>query len=556
MLSSLKNALLNSLTYMRMRLIKKLLWNPLVQKTWTPQKAQYDLLYKILRKNSQTVFGKEHNFEKITTYEDYCNAVKIKSYEELRGYIEKQEKENRPYLTSEQPMMYAQTSGTTGEPKYISILKNTVAEYRKSQRIFAYAQYASISGVYSGKVLGIVSPAVEGFLETGTPFGSMSGLIYKSMPGVVRAKYAVPPEVFDTEDYELKYYLITVFALSEENITIMATANPSTFLKIAGIIEKYAKEFIYDIESGTIPGIEELTDDKKEAITQAFRKNPARAKRLAETLSHTGKLTFSDIWPNLRAVATWTGGSCSVLISSLRRQLSSSTRIVEMGYLSSEFRGSITIDVVNNMSIPTIHENFFEFVERENWENECPEFLPLEQIAEGKQYYVFVTTQSGLYRYDINDIIEVTGMYNNTPTIQFVQKGKGVTNITGEKLYESQVTDTIEAIKKEKNLDISFFVMLADENRLEYIMYLEHEPVDDSWLLERLEHHLSNLNIEYHAKRQSGRLQPLNVQFLRRGAGETYKKHCVQKGQREGQFKVAHLQYRSDCTFDFSQETF
>ena len=98
--------------------------------------------------------------------------------------------------------------------------------------------------------------------------------------------------------------------------------------------------------------------------------------------------------------------------------------------------------------------------------------------------------------------------------------------------------------------------MLADENRLEYIMYLEHEPVDDSWLLERLEHHLSNLNIEYHAKRQSGRLQPLSLQFLRRGAGEAYKKHCVQRGQREGQFKVAHLQYRSDCTFDFSQETF
>ena len=556
MTSSLKNTLLNSLTHLRMCLIKQFLWNPLIEKTRNPQKGQNDLLKKILSKNGDTVFGRAHEFEKIRSHEDYINAVPVQSYEDLREYIEKQEEENSPYLNSEQPIMYAQTSGTTGKPKYISILKSSISQYRKSQRIFAYAQYASISGVYSGKVLGIVSPAVEGFLKTGTPFGSMSGLIYKSMPRVVRAKYAVPPEVFEIEDYELKYYLITAFALAEDNITIMATANPSTLLKISNIIEKHAVEFIHDIKFGTLACVEGLGGDQKRAITQNFKKNPIRAKELEGILCDTGKLIFADIWPNMKAVATWTGGSCSVLISSLRRQLSSSTHIVEMGYLSSEFRGSITIDVLNNMSIPTLHENFFEFVEKEKWEKECPNFLPLEHIEEGKQYYVFVTTQSGLYRYAINDIIEVTGMYNNTPTIQFVQKGKGVTNLTGEKLYESQLTETIEAIKQEKNLDISFFVMLADEQRLEYRLYIEHEPFDESWLLERLEQLLCQLNIEYHAKRLSGRLHPVKIKFLKAGAGEAYKKHCVQSGQREGQFKVAHLQYKQDCTFDFVSESY
>jgi len=553
---SLMNTLFNILIHLRMLLIKHFVWNPLINKTRNPQQAQNELLKQILSKNKDTVFGKEHGFERIKDYAEFCNVIPVRSYEDLRRYIEKQEEEKKPYLTVEQPIMYAQTSGTTGKPKYISILRSSISQYRKSQHIFSYAQYASISGVYSGKILGIVSPAVEGYLDTGTPYGSMSGLIYKSMPRVVRSKYVAPPEVFEIEDYELKYYLITAFALAENNITLIATANPSTLLKMANIIEKQVSKLVHDIKTGTFACLQGLGADQKKGIAQNFKKNTTRASELENILSEKGNLSFADIWPNLKAVATWTGGSCSVLIPSLQKQLAPSTHIVEMGYLSSEFRGNITIDVLNNKGIPTLDENFFEFVEKEEWENETPAFLTLEQISEGKQYYVLVTTQNGLYRYSINDIIEVTGRYNKTPTIRFVQKGKGVTNITGEKLYESQLIQAIEAIKQEHNLDISFFIMLADPESLQYHLYIEHEPIDESGLLEKLEQHLSNLNIEYKTKRKSGRLQPLHVKFLKAGAGEAYKKHCVENGQREGQFKVMHLQYKKDCTFDFDPHAY
>ena len=36
--------------------------------------------------------------------------------------------------------------------------------------------------------------------------------------------------------------------------------------------------------------------------------------------------------------------------------------VIELGYLSSEFRGSINVDPLKNLCIPTIHECFFEFV--------------------------------------------------------------------------------------------------------------------------------------------------------------------------------------------------
>jgi hypothetical protein len=59
------------------------------------------------------------------------------------------------------------------------------------------------------------------------------------------------------------------------------------------------------------------------------------------------------------------------------------------------------------------------------------------------------------------------------------------------------------------------------------------------------------LNIEYDSKRTSGRLGPLTVAWLERGAADAYKTACVRAGQREGQFKPAVLQYRKELVVSF-----
>ena len=74
---------------------------------------------------------------------------------------------------------------------------------------------------------------------------------------------------------------------------------------------------------------------------------------------------------------------------------------------------------------------------------------------------MFVTTEDGLYRYDINDIVRVNGWVVATPTLAFVQKGKGVTNITGEKVTESQVLEAVTSVFAESGATPQFFIMLA-----------------------------------------------------------------------------------------------
>lgn len=521
----MKNLILDVLTILKMALTKRFLWKPLICKTYTPQQAQNDLLLRILKQNRNTTLGREYDFANISSYEEYKKVVPVNGYEALRSYIEKQEVEKKPYLNPDHPVLYAQTSGTTEKPKYIPILKSTISQYRRSQQIVAYTQYAAIPGVYKGKVLAIVSPAMEGRLDTGTPYGSMSGLIYQSMPGFVHAKYVVPSKVFEIVDTERKYYLIALHALSEKDISMIATANPSTLVKLDKIMNEQSEQLIQEIKE----------------------KNPKRADELQQFLSNKGALIFADVWPNLKSVTIWTGGSCGVLIPALKKKLPPNTCIVEMGYLSSEFRGGITVDVLNNREIPTLHENFFEFVEKNDWVNETPIFLTLDQIEKGKQYYIFVTTQSGLYRYDINDIIEVTGQFNNTPTIHFVQKGRGVTNLTGEKLYEGQLVQAMMKVAEAHGVDFNFFVMLGCSETLQYTLFIEHEPLD----LFDLDQYLGGLNIEFYAKRKSRRLNPVRVVYVQDGTGEAYKQHCLNDGRREGQYKLVPLQYKHDCSFDF-----
>lgn len=553
MKSYVMERLLNLIIFIKMCLLRHLVWKPFIRKTYNPREVQNSVLEKILKQNKDTVFGKKYDFTSINSYDDFRRNIPVHTYEDLRSYVERQEETREPHLTAKPTTMYALTSGTLGKPKYIPIHDTMIRNFKRCHELSSYALYSVIPSTYSGKVLGITGPAVEGHSSGGVPFGSLSGLLYKETPKFIKSKYIIPPEVFEIENYDLKYFLICAFALSHKNITLIATANPSTILKLSEVINLNLDKLIQIIERGSLDGVDEPSTEQLQTLARYFERNAKRARELEEISKTREHIKLKDIWPNMQTVVTWTSGSCGTLIPKLKAELPDFTNIVEMGYFASEFRGSIVVDVSESKAVPAFHENFYEFVERDDWQSGNPKFLTLDQISEGKQYYILVTTLGGLYRYFINDIIEVTGTFNKTPIIKFVQKGKGVTNITGEKLYECQLHQVIETIKDEHNLDIDFFIMIADPEALQYALYIEHAPVSAFEIESEIENQLFKLNIEYEAKRKSKRLKPMRLIFLKPGVCEAYKKACVEAGQREGQFKLLTLQYSKECKFDFGK---
>ena len=515
-------------------------WNPFMEQLQRPREVQAKVLHDILAMQATTGFGRAHRFAKLRGYHDFRLAIPIQTYEDLRLDIEDQEEFKEPRLNSEQPETYALTSGTTGKPKLIPILNRTREGLRHFQRLSTYAQFEAVRGLFDGKMLVIAGPEVEGYLETGTSYGSMSGFLTAALPGALQQKLCIPDALYEIDDYQRKYFYLAACALAEPHVSVVASANPATFLKLLDIGRQHFSHVVELLSS--------------HASGQAEGPLPVPSKRrlrqLQEMVGHEDQVSIQNLWPDLKGVVTWMGGSGSVGIPSLRAKLSPQTALIEMGYLSSECVGSVNVDPRTNRCVPMIQETFFEFVPQSDWDAERPYAVTVEQLEEGQKYYVVVTTANGLYRYFMNDLVEVTGRFHQTPTIAFVQKGKGVTNMTGEKLYEYHVTEAMAALQRRYRIHVEFYVMLADPQARHYTLYLEH-PSLDAFAGYHIETALSQMNAEFQKKRESGRLEPLKIVTLQPGTAEAYKAHCLQQGQREAQLKILKLQYAKDCSFNF-----
>ncbi|MEY2765631.1 MAG: hypothetical protein RL552_536 [Actinomycetota bacterium] len=486
-----------------------------------PEAAQTAALRSILAANATTEQGKRLGIGTISNADAYRKAVPIHDYEDLRDQIAQQIKTGDAILAPETPIMYARSSGTTGAAKYIPVTPATLVQMRKSQRAMAYVQHKTLRA-FSGKVVGLGGAISEEILAGGMPAGATTGLIYKTMPRFMRAKYVVPPEVFAIGNYGEKYLAIARLAACEANVSAIGTANPSTVLRLMDVIRSNLEDI-------------------------AAHAAPARGRILRRLSATSSQVTLADIWPRLRTVITWLGGGCAIAAAAVREQLPDGAVMVDAGYVASEVRGTVVVDIENNLALPMLGDVFFEFVPAAKWEAGERETMLLHELEVGTDYHVIITTVAGLLRYHMNDVVRVSGRIGRTATLQFVRKGRGVTNITGEKLSEDQIHAAMALLPTPP----LFYIVLADASRSVYRAHIEIEG-DAADIAVALDASLCRSNLEYDAKRMSGRLSPIEVSLLRAGAANAYHRHIVEKkNQREAQAKVLALQTTDECDFDF-----
>lgn len=539
----------------RMALTGATAWPRVMAAAGNPVETQERTLRRILHANRETEFGRAHSFAAMAAVEDYRKAVPIADYEAYRPGIERQLATGRQVFVAEEAVMVAQTSGTTAKPKSLLVTRQTLARAKAMQALFGYGIHRG-SRFFDGRIVAISGASREGTLPNGTPIGAISGVIHDSMPAAVRRKYVLPGALAEIPDYDLRQRLVALLCSASDDVTGVVTANPSTILRIETVLNERLDDILSNLESGGETMLREVPTSLRDRIAASLRPAPRRASSLARLAMRASNLTLGDIWPGLAAISTWTGGSCGIAVETLRPSLPTATRILELGYVASEFRGTLTADSDRGLGLPTLWENHFEFAERTAWEAGGAELLQLHEIEEGRQYYVFVTTPDGLYRYDINDVVEVVGRIGQTPALAFVRKGKGVTNITGEKLSEEQLRKAATSSLAQCGAASPFFLALADEAASLYRLFVEaprHGEMQADRLAATVDAALCELNIEYRSKRASGRLAPLRCTILVPGAGEQYRRHLVRRGQRDAQFKPALLRYQRDTDFAFDR---
>ncbi|MDH3658668.1 MAG: GH3 auxin-responsive promoter family protein [Alphaproteobacteria bacterium] len=526
---------------------------PFLRAAADPRRTQTHALMTILRANSQTTFGRAHGFAEIGSREKFRSAVPVQTYDSLEPAIRAQAVQGTPELTQDPPVFYARTSGTTGPARDFPMTAAAERSQRAAQRILAATIHRG-SAFFRGRVAAFGGGYVEGHLPSGQPFGSASGQTFATTPGFLRRRFVVPSAAYGLEHALEKYHIYALTALAAADLTGLLAANPSTFQSILRHIESAAETVLRDLADGSFTIGDEPSRMATELAKGAISPSPDRARQLEKAL--TPGLRLDAIWPRLTGLVSWTHGNCRIALESLAPALPPGLKIIEIGYRASEFVGTINVDAETNLCLPCLKDTVFEFVEQEAWERGERDFLWLDEIEDGRRYYLFATTACGLYRYHINDIVEVAGRFRSCPGLAFVQKGSGVTNITGEKLHEAQLLEAIREARAATGVKPAFCLAVADARSAVYRLHhqIDAAPTEDLTraFAHGLDEALARLNVEYAAKRASDRLHPVEVVMLVPGADEGLKRHLTTHGQREAQYKPPLLVDGARFDFDFA----
>ena len=524
----------------------------------TPREAQLRKLDQIVVENASTRFGKEHGFASIKTWDEFNRAVKIRDYEGFRGYIEDVMAGAEGVLTTEKPKMFATTSGTTDKPKFIPITPGYIKEFREASVVSGYHLLRTFPKIAQGTALVMTSPAEEGRTSSGIPFGSMSGSLFKNEPFLVK-KYIspVPYEIFLIKDYESKYYALLRAALALP-VAVFYTLNPSTIQLMCRKLQNHAEELIKDVHDGTTTPPVALDSETLTALKRIVKPDPVRAREL-DGLLKRGEFTPEKIWPTLQVVSCWTKAAASFYLADFPKYFGN-TPICDITYGASEGRGTVFLSPEKQML--AINSHFFEFVPEDEMDSANPTILLADQLEVGKNYFILFTTSAGLYRYNINDVVKVTGYHNQTPLIDFQYKGGNISSFTGEKITELQVTQTMQAVLGTANSGVRFFTVIPQfRPEPHYELWIEPEASSDGKqaakqieeIARRFDEELSRQNIEYETKRASARLGAVTFKIIAPGTYEAFREHLTAKGTPDSQIKISHLNPKSETTAFLSE---
>ena len=253
------------------------LWRSLRDSFDRPDAAQLALLRRLLHTNQDTDYGRRHGFARMTTLADYRGGVPVGDYEAFRPWVDRMARGEHAVLTAEDPYMFAVTSGTTGQPKLVPVTPSARRAVSRLTAMWVGRCALDHPTALDGKALVVVSPAVDGFTEGGTPFGSASSYIYQHAPWVIRRTYALPYSVFSVADYESRYYAIMRFAV-QRNVSFMITPNPSTILRLLAVADERREELVRDVRDGTLSRGADVEPALRADLERRLRPEPARAR--------------------------------------------------------------------------------------------------------------------------------------------------------------------------------------------------------------------------------------------------------------------------------------
>ncbi len=482
----------------------------------------------LLRHQADTGFGRDYHFASIRTLEEFRRQLPIAGYDAIDPYITRvRNGETKALLADRRIHMFALTSGTTATRKYIPVTDRYLASYRLGWSVWGLKIYEDHPEIMFRPIFQFAGDWDEFRSPSDVPCGAVTGLTARMQSRLIRRLYVVPSSLARIKDAAAKYYVALRLSIPHQ-VGMIVAANPSTMVAIARLGDQEKETLLRDLADGTLAAKFDIPAEIRAEVRHRLHRHPQRVRQLEEIIRRTGTLYPKDFWSRDCVLGNWMGGSVGAYLRHYPRYFG--TRVVrDVGLIASEGRMTIPMADGTPAGVLDVGSHFYEFIPEAEVDSTQPNVLMAHELREGGRYFILPTTAYGLYRYQIHDLVRVTGFYNKTPLVEFLSKGAHFSNLTGEKVSEYQVVQAVTRVQRDLGQVIGTYALApvwpgadAPENTVpHYALFVERHDLPEEGqrqrFAERLETVLAELNIEYAAKRQSGRLAPLRVEATRDG---------------------------------------
>lgn len=516
--------------------------------------AQRKLLLRLLRRNAETEFGRRYDFTTLRSVAEYQTRVPLSTYDDYQVAIQ-QISAGQPHVLTQEPVRLLEpTSGSTAASKLIPYTASLRAEFQRAIAPWIVDLYSHEPRLLFGQAYWSVTPVTRRHERSpgGIPIGFEEDSEYfgRFQRRLIQSVLAVPPMVKLIEDVEAFRYVTLLFLLRRRSLALISVWNPTFLIMLVERLSDWWPLLADDIARGTISAPAPMASDLQlqlSAMNQPHRQRAAEI-RAAFQSGHDRGAIHTQLWPHLRLISCWADAPAALHIPEAAR-LFPHARIRGKGLISTE--GFVSFPMMGyDGSVLAIRSHFFEFLPTDGG----PVKLAHE-LEKGDCYSVVITTGGGLYRYQLQDLVQVVGHIGECPLIRFLGKEDHVSDWFGEKLNERHVRQALDVLLARHALRPTFAMLACEEDagRHGYTLFIEAKDDSDD-VLRRLGTELeAALQENYHYRycRDLGQLSALRVFRIAGGALETYLSVCQQHGQRAGDIKPVALHQRGGWSYAF-----
>jgi len=529
--------------------------------THRPEEVQKELLLRILARQADTAFGKDHHFKTIHALEEFRKAIPVRGYDYIEPYIQRVLKgDNNALLADKKIHMFAMTSGTTASRKFIPVTDQYLADYRRGWNLWGLRALRDHPEIRMRPIVQLSGDWQEFYTDTGVPCGAVTGLTAQMQIRIVRWLYCVPGIVGKVKDPSAKYYLALRLSVARK-VGMIIAANPSTLVNMARAGDQEKETLLRDIADGTLSNRFDIPAEVRAAVAgRISKRHPDKAREFEEIIRRTGTLYPKDYWPKDCIIGNWMGGSVGAYLRHFPKYYGA-TPVRDVGLIASEGRMTIPVSDGTPSGVLDVTSHVFEFIPEEEGDRPNPTVLAAHELQVGRTYYILLTTAYGLYRYNIFDVVRCTGFFNKTPLVEFLSKGAHFANITGEKVSEYQITGAMADVLRNLNVNLTTYSVAPvwDDEMPYYGLFIERGDLasreEAVQLTQHLERRLAEINIEYASKRESRRLGSMRLFLLPPGSWiEWDRQRLARSGGTLEQYKhpclIADPKFRESVTID------